>query len=210
MKLMLTFFCIPVLFISCLFPSLTEEEDAGDETAEETEEENSDDEEDEASEGSSEPADEAEITPVDVTSDTFIGSFFSGSYTYRNVSLYSSYDTMTNELGEPEESGEIVDGTYYNYGPIAFNFPQAADEDTNTGELQVDGIIIFPEEFYKMDAVESYGWPSFDEPGNFRMFYDADSDDGMYAMLTYDTEDRITAIVLHNMNLDDTDFYESE
>ena len=200
MKFILLMLCVPFLFVSC-FVSVFSSDDTdgtGEETVEDT-----DDTDENAEEEETVPE---EITEVDITSDIFISNFFSASYDYKGVSIFSTYDYMVRQLGEPEESGQIVDGTYYSYGPIAFNYPVEAAGDTQ--DAQVDGIIIFPEEFYKLDAVENYGWPTFDEPGNFRMFYDGDAENGFYTMLTYDRDDRITAVTLHNKNLQDTDFYE--
>lgn len=201
MKFLLLIFSIPFFFVSCLFSDTSSNDSDTSEETEENAEENDEGEAEDETESAPEP-----VTPVNITSDVFISNFFSAGYDYRNVSLFSTYDFMTNQLGDPEESGELVDGTYYSYGPIAFNFPSEAEE--NSSELQIDGIIIFPEEFYKIDAVEHYGWPTFDEPGSFRMFYDGDSENGYYIMLNYDGDDRITSMVLHNKNLQDTDFYE--
>ncbi|MFC3418872.1 hypothetical protein ACFOLA_05225 [Salinicoccus hispanicus] len=149
-----------------------------------------------------------EVQPIDITSSAFISNFFSGSYEYRTISVHSSYDYMAGILGEPAGSGSVVDGTYYHYDHIGFNFPQSAGESEDTSELKVDGIIIFPEDFTKQDAVEQYGWPSSDEVSDFRMFYDSDTSNGQYVMMNYNQEDRITEIILQYKDLSDTDFYD--
>lgn len=200
MKFTLTLLCIPLLFVSCLNFTSQEEETNEEETTENTAEAPEESEETEDNEEETH-----EITPVDITGDAFIANFFTASYEYKGVSLYSTYDYMINQLGEPEESGEMIDGTYYSYGPIAFNFP--AEVNSETSDTQVDGIIVFPEDFYKTDAVEYYGWPTSDEPEHSRMIYDDDTENDYYIMLFYNHDDQITEIILHNQNLQDTDFY---
>lgn len=149
-----------------------------------------------------------EVRPIDINSGAFLSNFFSGNYEYRTISVHSSYDYMVATLGEPAGSGSVVDGTYYHYNHIGFNFPQSAEEAEDTSALNVDGIIIFPEDLTKQDAVEQFGWPSSDDVSNFRMFYDSDPSNGQYVMMNYDQEDRITEIVLQYKNLSDTDFYD--
>ncbi|GAB3058043.1 hypothetical protein ACFOU0_03705 [Salinicoccus sesuvii] len=149
-----------------------------------------------------------EVRPIDITSGAFLSNFFSGNYEYRTISVHSSYDYMVATLGEPEGSGSVVDGTYYHYDHIGFNFPQSAGEVDDTSALNVDGIIIFPEDLTKQEAVERFGWPSSDEVSNFRMLYDSDPENGQYVMMNYDQQDRITEIVLQYKDLSDTDFYE--
>ncbi|WP_186365536.1 hypothetical protein [Salinicoccus cyprini] len=149
-----------------------------------------------------------EVKPIDITSDAFISNFFSGSYEYRTISVHSSYDYMVGILGEPTGSGSVVDGTYYHYDHIGFNFPQSVGESGDKGELKVDGIIIFPEDFTKQDAVEQFGWPSSDEVSDFRMFYDSDTSNGQYVMMNYNQQDQITEIILQYKDLSDTDFHD--
>lgn len=199
MKLLLLIITTPLFLISCL-STITGNNSDDLETAGEPEEEVEETEENEETEEETEPP---EIEPINITSDAFISNFFSASYEYRTVSLGSSYDYMVNALGEPNGSGELTDGTYYHYEHIAFNFPESAD-DTDTSELKADGIIIFPDEFTKMNAVENYGWPTLDDTSNFRMMYDSDPDNGYYVMMTYDQQDYITEIVLHSKDFQDT------
>ena len=204
MKLLLLLLIMPVLFVSCLSMLTGTEpgEGEGDTPAgEESEEVEETDEEEE------EDPEPPEVNPVDVTSESFISNFFTASYEYRTISLGSSYDYMVGTLGEPEGSGELTDGVYYHYEHIGFNFPAEAEE-ADTSELHVDGIIIFPEDFTKMDAVENYGWPTEDDVGNFRMLYDSDPDNGYYIMMPYDHEDYIEALLLHNEDFQDTSLAE--
>ncbi len=199
MKLLFLIITSPLFLISCL-STITGNNPDDLETAGDNEEEVEEAEETEETEEQTEPP---EIEPINITSDAFISNFFSASYEYRTVSLGSSYDYMINALGEPEGSGELIDGTYYHYEHIAFNFPEPAG-DSDHSELKADGIIIFPEGFTKMNAVENYGWPTLDDTSNFRMMYDSDSDNGYYVMMTYDQQDSITEIVLHNEDFQDT------
>lgn len=202
MKLLLLIITTPLFLISCL-STITGNNSDDLETAGEPEEEVEETEETEENEETEEETEPPEIEPINITSDAFISNFFSASYEYRTVSLGSSYDYMVNALGEPNGSGELTDGTYYHYEHIAFNFPESAD-DTDTSELKADGIIIFPDEFTKMNAVENYGWPTLDDTSNFRMMYDSDPDNGYYVMMTYDQQDYITEIVLHSKDFQDT------
>lgn len=198
MKLILLLMTVPFLFVSCLSALSGQdsaEEDMPDETEEETVEVR-----DEAREEDPEPP---EVTPVNITSEAFISNFFTASYEYRTISIGSSYDYMIRILGEPEGSGEITDGIYYHYEHIGFNFPESA-EDADTSELRIDGIVIFAEEFSKMDAVENYGWPTEDDVGNFRMLYDSDPGNGYYIMMPYDQQDYVTALLLHDEDFQDT------
>lgn len=202
MKFTLLLMISPFLFISCLsaitgMDSGDDEMPPGDGTEEAAE---TDDEDDGEEEEDPEPP---EVTPVNITSDAFISNFFTASYEYRTITIGSSYDYMVNMLGEPEGSGEMTDGTYYHYEHIAFNFPESA-EDSDPSELRVDGIIIFPEDFHKIDAVENYGWPTEDDVGNFRMLYDSDPDNGYYIMMPYGQQDEIQALLLHNEDFQDT------
>lgn len=200
MKFILLLFTTPLFLISCLSTITgydSDELETPEEAAEEAEET------EEAGETEEEDAEPPEVEPVNITSDAFISNFFSASYEYRTISLGSSYDYMVNTLGEPEGSGELTDGTYYHYEHIAFNFPESVGE-SDTSELRADGIIIFPEEFSKMDAVSNYGWPTLDDTSNFRMMYDSDPDNGYYVMMTYDQQDNINEIVLHSKNFQDT------
>lgn len=199
MKLLLLLITTPLFLISCL-STITGNNPNDLETTENDTEEVEEPEDTEEMEEETEPP---EVEPVNITSDAFISNFFSASYEYRTISIGSSYDYMVNALGEPEGSGELTDSTYYHYEHIAFNFPESAD-DTDTSELRADGIIIFPEEFSKMDAVENYGWPTLDDTSNFRMMYDSDPDNGYYVMMTYDQQDYITEIVLHSKDFQDT------
>ena len=199
MKLILLLITTPLFLISCL-STITGNNPDDLETSEEVNEEAEETEDDEETDEETEPP---EVEPINLTSDAFISNFFSASYEYRTISLGSSYDYMVNTLGEPKGSGELTDGTYYHYEHIAFNFPEAAG-DADTSELKADGIIIFPEEFSKMDAVTNYGWPTLDDTSNFRMMYDSDTDNGYYVMMTYDQQDYINEIVLHSENFEDT------
>lgn len=199
MKFILLLFTAPLFLISCL-STITGNNPNDVETSEEVTEESEEPEDDEVTEEETVPP---EVEPINLTSDAFISNFFSASYEYRTISLGSSYDYMINTLGEPDGSGELTDGTYYHYEHIAFNFPESADE-TDTSALTADGIIIFPEEFSKMDAVANYGWPTLDDTSNFRMMYDSDPDNGYYVMMTYDQQDYINEIILHGKNFEDT------
>ncbi|SDL04920.1 hypothetical protein [Lacicoccus qingdaonensis] len=205
MKLLLLLITTPLFLISCL-STITGNNPNDLETTENDTEEVEEPEDTEEMEEETEPP---EVEPVNITSDAFISNFFSASYEYRTISIGSSYDYMVNALGEPEGSGELTDGTYYHYEHIAFNFPESAD-DTDTSELRADGIIIFPEEFSKMDAVENYGWPTVDDTSNFRMMYDSDPDNGYYVMMTYDQQDYIQEIMLHSENFEDTSLSEDD
>lgn len=199
MKFILLLITTPLFLISCL-STITgnnpEDLETGENTAEEAEETENVEETEEEKEPS-------KVEPINLTSDAFISNFFSASYEYRTISLGSSYDYMVNTLGEPDGRGELTDGIYYHYEHIAFNFPETAEE-ADTSELKADGIIIFPEEFSKMDAVTNYGWPTLDDTSNFRMMYDSDSDNGYYVMMTYDQQDYINEIILHSENFEDT------
>lgn len=202
MKRLIILLSIPMFITACTNPDdeTTESEPSEEETTEEeTEEVTEEETEEEAL---------PEVTPIDVTSDAFISNFFSGNYEYRTISVHSSYDYMVDRLGEPVGSGSTVDGTYYHYDHIGFNFPEAVGSVEDTAELKVDGIIIFPEEFSKQDAVEHFGWPSSDEVSDFRMFYDSDDSNGQYVMMKYNQEDRITEIILQYKDLSDTEFYD--
>lgn len=205
MKLLLLLITAPLFLISCL-STITGNNPDDIETADNDTEEVEEAEEVEETEEDTEPP---EVEPINLTSDIFISNFFSASYEYRTISLGSSYDYMTDTLGEPDGSGELIDGTYYHYEHIAFNFPETADE-ADTSELNADGIIIFPEEFSKMDAVENYGWPTIDDTSNFRMLYDSDPDNGYYVMMTYDQQDYISEILLHSENFQDTSLSEDD
>ncbi|WP_271401094.1 hypothetical protein [Salinicoccus roseus] len=202
MKLFIILLSIPMFITACTNPD--------DETAESQppEEETTEEETEEVMEEETEEEAPPEVTPIDVTSDAFISNFFSGNYEYRTISVHSSYDYMVDRLGEPVGSGSTVDGTYYHYDHIGFNFPEAVGSVEDTAELKVDGIIIFPEEFSKQDAVEHFGWPSSDEVSDFRMFYDSDDSNGQYVMMKYNQEDRITEIILQYKDLSDTEFYD--
>lgn len=151
-----------------------------------------------------------EINPIDVTRPAFISNFFNGSYEYRTVTVHSSYAYMVATLGEPAGKGSSIDGTYYHYNHIGFNFPSSAENVENLSELKADGIIIFPEDFYKNDAVENFGWPTSDETSDFRMIYDSDNDNGYYVMMNYTQEDRISEIIIQFKNLSETEFYTDE
>ena len=205
MKLLLLLITTPLFLISCL-STITGNNPNDLETTENDTEEVEESEDPDETEEETKPR---EVEPVNITSDAFISNFFSASYEYRTISIGSSYDYMVNALGEPEGSGEFTDGTYYHYEHIAFNFPESAD-DTDTSELRADGIIIFPEEFSKMNAVENYGWPTLDDTSNFRMMYDSDPDNGYYVMMTYDQQDNIQEIMLHSENFEDTILREEE
>lgn len=205
MKLLLLLITTPLFLISCL-STITGNNPNDLETAENDTEEA---EESESTDETEEEAEPREVEPVNITSDAFISNFFSASYEYRTISIGSSYDYMVNVLGEPEGSGEVTDGTYYHYEHIAFNFPESAG-DTDTSELRADGIIIFPEEFSKMNAVENYGWPTLDDTSNFRMMYDSDPYNGYYIMMTYDQQDNIQEIILHSENFEDTSLSEDD
>lgn len=200
MKLLLLLITTPLFLISCL-SMITGNNPDDPATPEEAREEAEEAEEAEVTE--EEDTEPPEVEPINITSDAFVSNFFAASYEYRTISIGSSYDYMIDTLGEPEDSGELIDGTYYHYEHIAFNFPEPAGE-SDTSELRADGIIIFPEEFSKMDAVANYGWPTLDDTSNFRMMYDSDPDNGYYVMLTYDQQDNINEIVLHSENFQDT------
>lgn len=204
MKFLLTLLFVPFAFTACFGLSddpadqKAEEEAASEETTEEATEETSTD------------VDQTppEINPINVTSPAFISNFFNGSYEYRTVTVHSSYEYMVDTLGEPAGKGNTVDGTYYHYDHIGFNFPTSANETNDLSELKVDGIIIFPEQFYKDEAVENFGWPTRDETSDFRMIYDSDKNNGYYVMMNYTQEDRISEIILQFKNLSETQFYE--
>ncbi len=198
MKFILLMMIVPFLLISCL-SALTGQDSGVQEMPEDEADEIA--EMDEAEEG--EDPEPQEVTPVNITSDAYISNFFTAGYEYRTVSIGSSYDYMVDILGEPEGSGKMTDGVYYHYEHVGFNFPESA-EGTDTSELRVDGIIIFPEAFTKMEAVENYGWPTEDDVGNFRMLYDSDPENGYYIMMPYDQEDHIRALLLHSENFQDT------
>ncbi|SOC42763.1 hypothetical protein [Salinicoccus kekensis] len=201
MKLILLLMSVPFLLISCI--TTLAGLDSGDGELPEEAEQEEVAETDDAEEAEEEDPEPPEVTPVNITSEAFISNFFTAAYEYRTISIGSSYDYMTGVLGEPEGSGEITDGVYYHYEHIGFNFPASA-EDADTSEMRIDGIIIFPEEFSKMDAVENYGWPTQDDVGNFRMLYDSDPDNGYYIMMPYDQEDYVTALLLHTEDFQDT------
>ena len=199
MKFFLVLSFIPFAFTACFGMSGDPADEKTDEgPPKETQEETS-------SEESQTPP---EIRPIDVTGPAFISNFFNGSYEYRTVTVHSSYDYMVDTLGEPSGKGNIIDGTYYHYDHIGFNFPTAVEDSGDTEELKVDGIIIFPDEFYKSDAVENFGWPTRDETSDFRMIYDSDKDNGYYVMMNYTQEDRISEIIIQFKDLSETDFYE--
>lgn len=202
MKLIILLITTPLFLISCL-STITGNNPDDIETAENDTEEVEETEDTESAEEAEEETEPPEVEPINFTSDAFISNFFSASYEYRTISIGSSYDYMVNALGNPDGSGELTDGTYYHYEHIAFNFPESAEE-ADTSELRADGIIIFPEEFSKMDAVENYGWPTIDDTSNFRMLYDSDPDNGYYVMMTYDQQDYIQEIMLHNEDFQDT------
>ena len=201
MKLFLSIFFIPLAFTACF--GITE--DAPEEDTEEGETEETAETEGDSENETEEPP---EVTPIDITSSRFISSFFNGSFEYRTISVQSSYDYMVNMLGEPSGSGSVVDGTYYHYDHIGFNFPESREDAGDTSELSVDGIVIFPEDFYKEDAVSNFGWPTTDDVSNFRMFYDSDTENDYFVMLNYDQDNRITEIVIQYKNLEDTELYE--
>lgn len=112
---------------------------------------------------------------------------------------------MTELLGESSGKDNIVDGVYYHYDHLGFNFPKPVKDANSPDELKIDGIIIFPENFHKQDAVSTFGWPTEDQTSELRMLYDSDTDNGFYVMLNYDQDDRITEIILHNKNFSDSE-----
>ncbi|WP_411842661.1 hypothetical protein [Salinicoccus sp. HZC-1] len=199
MKFFLTLISVPLFFTACfgISPDLADEKSSEEDTAKE--------------ESAGEPPNEEnappEVNPINITGDGFVSNFFNGAYEYRTISIRSSYAYMTEILGEPSGQDNIIDGVYYHYDHIGFNFPESRESVDDPGELRVDGIFIFPEDFYKQDAVEHYGWPTEDETSEFRMFYDSDPDNGYYVMMNYNQDDRVTEIILHNKNLSDTKFY---
>lgn len=204
MKFIITLLAIPLFIPSCVGLLIPDESNHPD--TEETEEsagKNSAEETDEEASGQ----DPAEVTPIDVKRDAFVSNVFSADYEYRTISLHSSYEYMTRILGEPLGSGRSIDGVYYHYDHIAFNFPEKADETDDLSELKIDGIIIFPENLKKQEAVEVFGWPTRDEVSNFRMIYDADDSNEQYVMVKYNQEDEVTEIILQHKNLEDTEFY---
>lgn len=202
MKFFLTLLSVPLFFTACFGISpdpadkKTTEEDTSSEEATE--------------EDTSEETAPPEVKPISITGDAFTSSLFNGSYEYRTIAIRSSYAYMTNILGEPSGQDNLIDGVYYHYDHIGFNFPESREDIDDPGELRIDGIIIFPQDFYKQDAVEYYGWPTEDETSAFRMFYDSDPDNGYYVMMNYDQDDRITEIILHNKNRSATEDHKAE
>lgn len=199
MKFFFTLISVSLLFTACfgISPDPADEKTSEEGTAKE--------------EPTGEPPDEEkappEVNPVNITGDAFISNFFNGAYEYRTISIRSSYAYMTEILGEPSGRNNIIDGVYYHYDHIGFNFPEPRENVDDPGGLRIDGVIIFPEDFYKQDAVEHYGWPTEDETPEFRMFYDSDPDNDYYVMMNYNQDDRITEIILHNKDLSDTKYY---
>lgn len=124
---------------------------------------------------------------------------------YRTITIGSSYEYMTELLGESSGKDSIVDGVYYHYDHIGFNFPKPVKDAKSPDELKIDGIIIFPENFHKQDAVNTFGWPTENQTSELCMLYDSDTDNGFYVMLNYDQDDRITEIILHNKNFPDSE-----
>lgn len=207
MKFFLALISVPLLFTACFGVS----PDPADEKASEDNRDVEKSAEETTNEASPEKEQApTEIKPVNVTSPAFVSTFFNGSYEYRTVSVHSSYDYMVDTLGEPTGNGRTVDGTYYHYDHIGFNFPSSADDAENLSELKVDGIIIFPKDFYKSEAVETFGWPTVDETSEFRMIYDSDTDNGYYVMLNYTEQDQISEIIIQFKNLSDTKFYKQK
>ncbi|GAA3715732.1 hypothetical protein GCM10022378_02630 [Salinicoccus jeotgali] len=206
MKFIIVLLAIPLFIPSCV--GLFIPDDSNQSATEDTGESASEESTEETTEVASEK-EPTEVTPIDVTRDAFVSNLFSANYEYRTISLRSSYEYMTRILGEPVGNGQSIDGVYYHYDHIAFNFPEKREGADDLSELKINGIIIFPENLTKQEAVETFGWPTRDEVSDFWMIYDADDSNEQYVMLKYDQEDKITEIILQHKNLEDTGFYGS-
>ena len=150
-----------------------------------------------------------EVEEIDVSAANFAGSFFSGTYEYRGITLHSSYEQMVARFGEPlsEESG--IDGVYYDYEHIGFNFPESV-ENSDPSELRINGFIVPVNDMTKVEAVNTFGWPINDDVINFRMDYSNRAGDDRTILMNYDWQDNVTEIIYFNGPFESTDLYEQD
>lgn len=152
---------------------------------------------------------QVEVEPIDVSAANFGGPFFSGTYDYRGITLHTSYEQMVARFGEPLSEEFGIDGVYYDYEHIGFNFP-ASVENSDPAELRVNGFIIPVEDMSKVEAVNTFGWPINDDVINFRMDYSNRAGDDKTILLNYDWQDNVTAMIYYNGPLEETELYQQD
>lgn len=152
---------------------------------------------DEQATNNDEPTETIEVEPIDISASGFGGQFLRGGFDYHQISVHSSYDQMIRTFGQPEATSEKIEGTFYDYGYIGFNFPESHQNVEDTSELRVNGIVIFPEDLTKQEVVSRFGWPMEDDVLNFRMNYSHRTSGDHTALFTYDWQDNITEIIFY-------------
>lgn len=152
---------------------------------------------------------EVEVEEIDVSAANFGGSFFSGTFEYRGITLHSSYEQMVARFGEPLSEEFGIDGVYYDYEHIGFNFPMSV-EDSDPSELRINGFIVPVDDMSKMEAVNTFGWPINDDVINFRMDYSNRGAGDKTILMNYDWQDNVTAMIYYNDTFESTELYEQD
>lgn len=152
---------------------------------------------------------QVEIEEIDVSAANFGGSFFSGTYEYRGITLHSSYEQMVARFGEPLSEEFGINGVYYDYEHIGFNFPESV-ENSDPAELRINGFIVPVDDMSKVEAVNTFGWPINDDVINFRMDYSNRGNGDKTILLNYDWQDNITSMIYYNDNFESTELYKQD
>lgn len=151
---------------------------------------------------------EVDVEPIDVSASNFAGSFFSGTFEYRGITLHSSYEQMVARFGEPLGENFAIDGVYYDYDHIGFNFPESVDNVEDPSELRINGFIVFVDDMSKVEAVNTFGWPINDDVINFRMDYSNRSGGDNTTLMNYDWQDNISEIIYYHDEFESSELYE--
>lgn len=152
---------------------------------------------------------QVEIEEIDVSAANFGGSFFSGTYEYRGITLHSSYEQMVARFGEPLSEEFAINGVYYDYEHIGFNFPESV-ENSDPAELRINGFIVPVDDMSKVEAVNTFGWPINDDVINFRMDYSNRGNGDKTILLNYDWQDNITSMIYYNDTFESTELYDRD
>ncbi len=153
---------------------------------------------------------EVDVEPIDVSQSNFGGSFFSGTFEYRGITLHSSYEQMVARFGQPASEEFGIDGVYYDYEHIGFNFPQSVDDVEDPSELRINGFIVPVDDMSKVEAVNTFGWPINDDVINFRMDYSNRGSGDKTILMNYDWQDNITEMIYYNDTFESTELYNQD